>query len=153
MGTAILEGLAIVTAGMMTGNELCVGIFDALLRRLDERAQFDLGQKSAALFGKLMPGWYAATFLLSAAVAYRLRGDGTPALLAEGSAALWLLSILGTVTLLVPINSRVAKWTWDTRPADWAQARQTWDTRHYARVIVLAAALICLVFACLRGQA
>ena len=152
MGTAILEGLAIIMAGMMTGNELCVGIFDALLRRLDERAQFDLGQKSAALFGKLMPGWYAAVLLLTAAVAYVLRESGVAARLADVSAALWMLSILGTILFLVPINSHIAKWTWDTRPADWAAARQTWDTRHHARVVLLLAALICLIAACLLGH-
>lgn len=151
MGTEILEALAVVTAGMMTGNELCVGIFEALLRRMDEREQFNLGQKSAALFGKLMPGWYAATFLLSAAVAYRLRGSGTAAL-AGSAALLFLLSIVFTVTLLVPINSRIAKWTWDTRPEGWMQARRTWDTRHHARVVLLLAALICLVSACLLGR-
>ena len=149
MGTVILETLAVIAAGMMTGNELCVIIFHAQLRGLDERAQFELGKKSAAVFGKLMPPWYAATLLLSAVVAYLLRGSGAAALLADVSAALWLLSILGTVLLLVPINSRIAGWTWDTRPADWAEARQTWDTRHSVRVSLLVLAMICLVLACL----
>lgn len=110
MEQTILETAAIVAARMMTGNELCVSVFHAALGHLSEWAQFDLGQKSAALFG--------------------------------------------TVTLLVPINSRVASWQWDTQPSDWGQARQTWDTRHLVRVSLLAGALICLVLACLmqRGQ-
>ena len=146
------EVLALISAGMMTGNELCVSIFYAQIRTLPEEAQFEMGQKSAAVFGRLMPGWYAATLLLSVAVAYVLRGTGTAALLAGVSAALWLLSILGTVTLLVPINTRITQWTWDTRPGDWKATRQLWDTRHRARVGVLFAALICLVSACLRGH-
>ena len=133
---------------MMTGNELCVGIFDALLRRLGEREQFDLGQKSAALFGKLMPPWYAATLLLSTTVVYRLRSSGTAAL-AGSAALLFLLAIVFTATLLVPINSRIAGWTWDTRPKGWRQARQTWDTRHTVRVSLLFIALACLILACL----
>ena len=152
MEVTILEALAVITAGMMTGNELCVGVFHAQLRTLDDRAQLELGQKSATVFGKLMPPWYAATLLLSAAVAYVLRGTGLTALLADVSAALWLLSIIGSLLLEVPINSRIAGWTWDTRPADWAATRQTWDTRHLARVVLLLAALICLVSACLVGR-
>ena len=149
METAILEALAVISAGMMTGNELCVSIFHAQLRRVDEPAQFEMGQRSAAVFGKFMPFWYAATLLLTAVVAYRLRGSGTAGVLAEISAALWLLAIVGTVTLLVPINTRITRWRWDTRPADWMQQRQAWDTRHIARVFLLLTALVCFVTACL----
>ena len=147
METAVLETLAVITAGMMTGNELCVSIFHAMLRRMDERTQFEVGKVSATVFGKMMPLWYAATLLLSGTVAYRLRGSGTAAL-ADIAAALFLVSIVYTVTLLVPINSRVASWQWDTRPTDWAQQRQAWDTRHLARVFLLALAVVCLVAAC-----
>lgn len=149
METAILESVAVISAGMMTGNELCVAVFHAQFRGLNERAQFDLGQKSAAVFGKFMPFWYAATLLLTAAAGYALRGTGPAAALADVSAALWLLSVLGTVLFLVPINSRVAGWDWDTRPADWAAVRQTWDTQHRIRVSLLFIALTCLALACL----
>ncbi len=76
MKQAVLETAAIVAAGIIEGNELCVSIFHAMLRYLDERTQFEMGQKSAAVFGKIMPFWYAATFwcaatlLLSGAAAY-----------------------------------------------------------------------------------
>lgn len=153
MEAITLEVLTVISAGMMTGSELCVSVFHAQIRTLPEDAQFEMGQKSANVFGKFMPFWYAAMLLLSGAVAYFLRGTGTAALLANSSAALWLLSILGTVTLLVPINSRIAQWTWDTRPADWMQQRQAWDTRHRARVVLLLTALIGLVSACLMGRA
>jgi len=144
-----LETAAIVAAGMMAGNELCVSIFHAALRRMEERTQFELGKASAAVFGKFMPFWYAATLLLSGAVAYSLRRTGGAARLADLAAALFLVSIVYNVTLLVPINSRIASWQWDTRPGDWAQARQTWDTRHLARVSLLIAAFACLVLGCL----
>ncbi len=149
MGLAILETAAVVAAGMMAGNELCVSMFHAALRRMEERTQFELGTASAAVFGKFMPLWYAATLLLSCAVAYSLRGAGRASLLADVSAALFLVSIVYTVTLLVPINARIASWQWDTRPSDWAQARQTWDTRHLLRVSLLVLAVVCLVVACL----
>lgn len=148
MGQAILETAAIAIAGMMAGNELCVSIFHAMLRRTEERTQFEMGRASAAVFGKFMPFWYAAALLLSGAAAYSLRGTGRAALLADVSAALFLASIVYTVTLLVPINTRIASWQWDTRPTDWAQARQTWDTRHLLRVSLLVLAVVCLVLAC-----
>ena len=153
MRITTLELFALVSAGMMTGNELCVSIFHAQIRRMEEKVEFEMGQASAAAFGKFMPFWYAATLLLTGAVAYSLRGSRAPALLADISAALWLLSIVLTVTLLVPINSRIAGWKWETRPADWPQARRTWDTRHAVRVCLLLAALLCLVFASLLPSA
>ena len=152
MEQEILETAAIVAAGMMTGNEVCVSIFHAMLRRVDERAQFDLGKASAAVFGKVMPLWYAATLLLSGAAAYTLRGASRASLLADFAAALFLAAIIYTVTLLVPIDTRVAGWQWDARPDDWAQERQTWDTRHQLRVFLLAAAFVCLVLGCLTRQ-
>ena len=145
----LLEMLAIITASMMTGTELCVSIFHALLHRMDGPVQFEMGQRSAAVFGKFMPFWYAATLLLSGAVAYFLRGTGTAATLSDSAAVLFLLSIVFTVTLLVPINTRIASWDWNTRPADWAQQRQTWDTRHVVRIFLLLIALVCLAAACL----
>ncbi len=149
MRVPILETIAVITAGMMTGNELCVSVFHKQIRTMDDRAQFEMGQKSAAAFGKFMPFWYASTLLLSGAVAYSRRGTGAPAALADASATFWLLSIVYSVTLEVPINNRIAGWTWDARPDDWKQARQVWDTRHGIRMSLLAAALACLVPACL----
>ena len=149
MRLTVLETVAIIAAGMMTGNELCVSIFHVQLRQVEERAQFELGKASASVFGKFMPFWYAATLLLSGAAAYSLRGTRGAARLADLAAALFLVSIVYTVTLLVPINNRIAAWQWDTRPNDWAQARQTWDTRHLARVSLLIAAFACLVLGCL----
>ena len=153
MGSALLETIAIIGAGMMTGNELCVSIVNASLRRQDEHTQFTSGRAFAALFGAFMPFWYAATLLLAGAVAFSLRASGTAAILADVSALLWLLSIIYTVSALVPINNRIAAWEWDARPVDWLQARQKWDALHSARVVLLVVALACLVVACLLARA
>ncbi len=152
MGLAVLEGLAVIVAAMMTGNELCLSLVNARLRRTEERTQFEATRALAGSFGAFMPFWYAATFLLSGAVAYALRGSGPAAFLADTAAALWLVSIVYSVTVLVPINSRIATPVWETRPADWAQEWRTWDTRHTARVALLVLALGCLVAACLSAR-
>ncbi len=153
MGTMLMETITIMVAGMMAGNELCVSLVNARLRRLDERTHFDATRALAALLGTVMPFWYAATFLLTGLVAFRLHAAGTAAGLAAGATLLFLASIVYTVAALVPINNRIAAGEWDTRPDDWKQARQRWDTRHAARVALLTLALACLVLACLSGRA
>ncbi len=153
MGTMLMETITIMVAGMMAGNELCVSLVNARLRRLDERTHFDATQALAALLGTVMPFWYAAAFLLTGLVAFRLHAAGTAAGLAAGATLLFLASIVYTVAALVPINNRIAAGEWDTRPDDWKQARQRWDTRHAARVALLTLALACLVLACLSGRA
>ncbi len=152
MGSTLLETITIIMAGMMAGNELCVSIVNSRLRRLDDRTHFESTRTMASVFGAFMPFWYAATLLLTGTVAFRLRAAGTAAVLADVSASLWLLSIVYTVAALVPINSRIAAWEWETRPSDWTEARQKWNTRHAARVALLMLALACLVLACLLAQ-
>lgn len=149
MGQIFLEAFTLLIAGMMVGSELCVSVTNAHLDRLEERAQFESRQTVAAVMGSLMPPWYAATFLLSGAVAFFLRGRGAAALLADIAAGLFLLSIAYTLAALVPLNNQVVKWKWETRPDNWAQVGRTWDMRHVARVTLLAIGFLCLIFACL----
>lgn len=153
MGSVLLETITIIVAGMMAGNELCVSVVNARLRGRDEQTHFEAGRALAAVFGAFMPFWYGATLLLTGAVAFSLRASGAAAVLADVSALLWLLSIAYTVAALVPINNRIAAWEWDTRPADWVQARQRWDALHTARVALLVVALTCLVLGCLLARA
>lgn len=149
MGLTFLELITIMVAGTMAGNEFCVMIVNTRLSKLEDRAHFDSARTLAAVFGTVMPFWYAATLLLTGVVAFRLRGAGTAAVLVDASASLWLLSIVYTITCLVPINSRIAAWQWGTRPSEWTHARQKWDALHTARVALLVLALACLVLACL----
>ena len=153
MGLTLLETITIVVAGMMVGNELCVSIVDACLRRLDERTRFDSTRALAAVFGAFMPFWYAATLLLTGGVAFSLRANGMAVALAGAAALLWLISIVYTLTSLVPIATRIAAVEWEARPSGWTEARRTWDTRHIARVALLMLALAFLVSACLLARA
>jgi hypothetical protein len=52
------------------------------------------------------------------------------------------VSVVMSVTLLVPINNRLVTWTADDHPADWREQHQRWDRLHYARVAVLAAGFV-----------
>jgi hypothetical protein len=52
------------------------------------------------------------------------------------------VSVVMSVTLLVPINNRVAAWTADHHPADWREQQKRWDRLHYARVAIIVAGFV-----------
>ncbi len=145
------EVIAIMVAGAMVGNEFCISVFvHPRLRALDDRAHAAAAQALAGALGAAMPFWYAATLLLTAAVAWELRHAGpVPFRLACVSAVLWLAAIIYTLAGPARINARVAAWDLERLPGDWNKLRLTWDRLHAVRVVVLIAALACLVTACL----
>ena len=61
---------------------------------------------------------------------------------AVAAAALLAVSVVMSITLLVPINNRSVTWTADDHPADWREQQQRWDRLHYLRVAVLIAAFV-----------
>jgi uncharacterized membrane protein len=63
---------------------------------------------------------------------------------------LLVASVIMSVTLLVPINSRVAQWSIADAPADWRQQVRRWDGLHYIRVAVIVVAFAMLVFSVTR---
>jgi uncharacterized membrane protein len=71
--------------------------------------------------------------------------DGTGSGLIVTAAVLLVASVLMSVALLVPINSRSARWTRDNVPADWKQQIGRWDRFHYVRVGIIVAAFVLLV--------
>jgi anti-sigma-K factor RskA len=56
-----------------------------------------------------------------------------------------MLVIVCTITILVPINNRIASWEKFTPPADWKLYRGRWDLLHRWRVVVLATAFVLLI--------
>ena len=57
--------------------------------------------------------------------------------------------IVCSVLLLVPINNQIARFRSEALPANWRELRQRWDRLHVFRVIVLTAAFVLLVTACI----
>lgn len=107
-------------------------------------------QPLAAVLGAVMPFWYAATLLGSLAVAFLARPAGAPGHgLALSAAGLFAAMIIYTLLLPVPINNQVTRWRSEAPPANWRELRRRWNQLHALRVVVLAAALILLVAACL----
>ena len=147
----VLEATAIVVAGTMVGNELAIAVFvHPRLSRLDDATHVRAVQPLAAALGAAMPFWYALTLIVTLAVAFVARPTGTvghgEALTAAG---LFAATIVYTLLLPVPINNQVARWRPEALPDNWRVLRQRWDRLHAFRVVVLAAAFVLLVMACL----
>lgn len=142
-----VEIAAVVVAGTMVGNELAVGIFvHPQLSRLDDTTHVRSVQVLAKAFGRVMPFWFALTFLLNLGVVFIARTPWTPSWwLALGAAVLFAAMIVYSVILPVPINNQVARWQPESLPANWRQLRHRWDTLHAIRVVVLLVAFVLLV--------
>jgi uncharacterized membrane protein len=133
--------------GLMAGNEFAVAAFvHPQLRKLGDSAHVQIAPPLAGVLGKAMPIWYslALVLILGAAFEHRPVSSGSGLFLAF-AAALWVATILFTVTMLVPINNRIAKLD-PEHPYDcWLQDRCRWDQLHQVRVVLLIMAFVLLL--------
>jgi uncharacterized membrane protein len=59
--------------------------------------------------------------------------------------ALFVVTLVVTMVVEVPIVQRIAAWTMATLPADWQQQRDRWGRFHLLRVLPALAGLVLLV--------
>jgi uncharacterized membrane protein len=141
----VLATLAIITAtvvGLMVGVEFAVAVFvNPLLLRLPAGPSLQARADGGRMLGRVMPFWYLGSLLLTAWLAAAKWG-GPAGAAAAAAAALLAVSVVMSITLLVPINNRSATWTADDHPADWREQHQRWDRLHYARVAIIVAAFV-----------
>ena len=141
----ILDIATLVLAGLLVGNELAIAAFvHPILYRLEDKEHRAAASPIARVLGRVMPLWYALVFMLIVADAWIRHGNGQSGRLLILAAALWAVTILFTITMLVPINSRVASWSRENYAKNWREDRKRWDSLHRVRVAVLTLALICL---------
>src|ERR1700728_1117076 len=141
----MLATLAVITAPVfvvMVGVEFAVAVFvGPILRRLPVGSWIEANADGARVLGRVMPFWYIGSLLLVAWLAAVTwggsAGDATVA-----AAALLVVSVVMSVTLLVPIAKRSGTWTADHHPADWREQQQRWDRLHYARVAFIVAGFL-----------
>ena len=141
----MLTTLAVITAtvtGVMVGVEFSVAVFvNPILLRLPAGPSLQARAASGRVLGRVMPFWYTGSLLLTAWLAAAKWG-GPAGDAAVAAAALLAVSVVMSITLLVPINNRSATWTADDHPADWREQHQRWDRLHYARVAIIVAAFV-----------
>lgn len=135
----IIEIAPVLIAGPMVGVEFAVAAFtNPVFGRLADDAFRQARSDGSRLLGKVMPFWYIATLtvlILAAVVTWQNW-------ILAAAAALMVLVVLMTVTLMVPINNRIGRWS---APADTDrdEARR-WDRLHWWRVVLLVATFFLL---------
>jgi uncharacterized membrane protein len=141
----MLSTLAVITAtvtGVMVGVEFAVAVFvNPILLRLPAGPSLQARADSGRVLGRVMPFWYCGSLLLTIWLAAAKWG-GPAGAAAVAAAALLVVSVVMSITLLVPINNRSVTWTAEDHPADWREQHQRWDRLHYARVAVIVAAFV-----------
>lgn len=142
-----LNVVAIIVAGLMVGSELAIAAFvHPTLDRLPDNVHLSAAGALARVLGKVMPFWYLIVLLLTSAEALiEWRLSGRIATWFSASAFLWILTILYTVSALVPVNNQIASWENLTPPPDWKTHRRKWDLRHRWRVLLLILAFTLLI--------
>ena len=141
-------------AGVMAGNELAIAAFiHPQLHKLDDKTHAQTAASLAGVLGRAMPLWYGVALVLIVGAAFEHRpvtsGAGLFLLLA---AALWVLTIIFTIAMLVPINNRIAKMD-PAHPYDcWLRDRSRWDVLHQVRVALLVMAFVLLLTGLFAGS-
>jgi uncharacterized membrane protein len=148
----VLNVVAIMVAGLMVGSELAIAAFvHPALDRLPDHIHLPVASALARVQGKFMPYWYILVFMLTSAEAsFRWHQSGSLPALITASVVLWTLAIVYSVTLPVPINSRIASWENITPPSDWKTYRRRWDLLHRWRVVLLTTAFAFLIVGVVR---
>jgi len=153
--TAAYDIATATVVGLMAGSEFAVATFiDPQLRRLGDSAHAQTATLLAGVLGKSMPVWYGLALVLILGAAFEHRpftsGPGSFIVLA---AVLWAVTIVFSVTMLVPINNRIAKMN-PEHPYDcWLQDRSRWDQLHQVRVALLIMAFLLLLTGLLGSSA
>jgi uncharacterized membrane protein len=138
----VLAVVTVVVFGLMVGVEFAVAAFvNPIFDRLPEDAGLHARSDGARVLGRVMPFWYIGSLVLGAAWATLAWGDAGAPLIVAGLVLL-VLSVVMSVLLLVPINSRAKTWTPEGVPADWKQQASRWDHLHHVRVGVIVLAFI-----------
>lgn len=141
----ITDAVAVVITGPMVGVELAVAaFFNPVFDRLPDDAFRAVRGGAARVLGAVMPFWYSAALLLIAVAAIGA-GGGTRTWLCGIAGGMLAAVVVLTVTVLVPINNRIAKW-----PATGELSRELaarWDRLHWLRVAVLVLLFAVLVVA------
>lgn len=129
---AIVHVLALLIVGPLVGVELAVAVFlNPALGRLPDEAFAQARSDSGRVLGKVMPFWYVAALVVLIVAAVLLRADW----LFITAALTMALVVVATVTLMVPINNRIGRWS-EGADVDRGLARQ-WDRLHWRRVALL----------------
>ncbi len=63
----------------------------------------------------------------------------------------FVVAILVSVLLLVPINNRAMTWADGEPPSDWRAQLRRWDRLHYLRLVIITVAFVLVALGAVRG--
>ena len=129
----------------LVGVEFSVSAFvNPAAWRLEPESQLKMLSRFALVLGKVMPVWYPVSAVLLGIQTWLFwHAPGRSILLTAD--AIWVLTSVASIFLLVPLNSRVAEGA-----ADWQRIHRTWDRRHRVRIAALAIAAVLLTYVVVR---
>ncbi len=140
----LIDSLALLWFCLMTGVEICVGLFiQPTLRRAPSELQVRIVPGFAGTGGQWMPFWYISSLLLMLADAWmhhHIQGKWNGEIL--GSVSVLAAVIAGTIAVLVPINNRLSRMR--NGYDGWLREAKRWDSLHRVRVFLLLIALLLL---------
>jgi uncharacterized membrane protein len=141
----LLEIATSACIGSLVGVELAVSlVMNPIVWKLESFSQAVAIRILAARLGKVMPAWYLLTCFLLILSALHQRGKpGAHLLLA--ATILWIMTIVFTVLILVPVNIRLALINADTFADGVRHEHLRWDSFHRVRSVVVFLALICFL--------
>jgi uncharacterized membrane protein len=142
----LLDTMTIALAGLMTGNELAVSaFFNPAIWQLENGPQARGLSLLARSLGRVMPVWYSACLALLALESFLHRHQIAfiPLLAAT---LIWVSVIVYTVSMLVPINNRIASLSSSAPASFWKPDHRKWDSLHRVRVLLLGIALLVLTY-------
>ena len=124
--------IALIVTGPLVGIELGVAaVVNPLADKLPDSGFRVVRSGGSKWLGLLMPFWYVGSLAALVAVAITSRTG-----LAVAAVTLMAGALLLTVTILVPINNRIARWTTDADVS--RDLARRWDRFHWLRVAMLA---------------
>ena len=125
--------LVVILVGMMAGLMFGTGMDQYTHRQLSASGWVTEHQVMDALFSRVLPPLWNLTMVALAVAA--VLSHGRARWLFALAAVIFLLSLIVTVTVEVPMNRAIAQWNAQAAPNDWASIRDRWLSFHLVRTI------------------
>ncbi len=125
--------IAVALVGLMAGLMVGTGMDQYTHRLLSASAWVTEHQVMDALFRRVLPSLWNLTLLSLVVAAVLTRGSAR--WLFGLAATIFLVSLIVTVTVEVPMNRSIAQWDAASVPGNWEVVRDRWLSFHLARTL------------------
>ncbi len=143
----LLDTLTITLAGLMVGNELGLSaFFNPAVYQLETGPQAQGLSLLARSLGRVMPVWYGICLALLVLETFLHRHQDALVLLLTAT-LIWAAAIVFSISMLVPINNRIASLDEAAPTPGWKSDHKKWESLHRVRVALLLVALLVLTYA------